>query len=95
MKNAHLRRCLHSFPCLARDRLVAFRSIVRGSFLRISGALHLFVFDQPAGQVFYIGGLKDGESFLSIGAEESGGGPLRSIQARAIKARLAFSAASA
>jgi len=64
MKNAHLRRYLHSFLCLARDRLVASRSSLRGSLLVISGALHLDFFDQPAGQVFYISGLKDGESFL-------------------------------
>jgi hypothetical protein len=56
--------------------------------------LHLLVFDQPAEQVFYISGLIDGESFLSRGVEESGGEPLRSIQAQAIEARLAFSAVS-
>jgi hypothetical protein len=64
------------------------------SLLVISGALHLDFFDQPAGQVFYISGLKDGESFLSRGVEESGGGLLRSIRGRAIMARQAFSAAS-
>jgi hypothetical protein len=64
------------------------------SLLGISGALHLLVFDQPAEQVLYISGLKDGESFLSRGVEESGGGPLRSIRGQAIMARQAFSAAS-
>jgi len=86
MKNAHLRRYLHS-SSLRRTSMYA-------SLLRISGALHLFVFDQPAGQVFYISGLIDGESFLSRGVEESGGEPLRSIQAQAIMARQVFSAAS-
>jgi hypothetical protein len=64
------------------------------SLLGISGALHLLVFDQPAEQVFYISGLKNGESLLSRGVEKSGGGLLKSIQAQAIMARQAFSAAS-
>jgi len=45
MKNAHLRRFPH--PSSLR------RTSVYASFLGISGALHLGVFDQPAYQVVF------------------------------------------
>jgi len=46
MKNAHLRRYLHSSSLQ--------RTSVYASLLGISGALHLGVFDQPAWQVLFI-----------------------------------------
>ncbi len=45
LKNAHLRRCTHP-SSLRRTRKYA-------SFLRISGALHLGIFEQPAKDEFF------------------------------------------
>jgi len=62
LKNAHLRRYPHPFPCLARDRLIAAYFYVRliprdlSALAQtphplggspVSGALHLRVFEQP------------------------------------------------
>jgi hypothetical protein len=55
MKNAHLRRFPH--PSSLR------RTSVYASFLGISGALHLGVFDQPAYQVVFRGFGALGPSF--------------------------------
>jgi hypothetical protein len=59
LKNAHLLRYPHSFPCPARDRLVASRSSLRGSLFGISGALHLAVIEQPEPQVLFTNLLED------------------------------------
>jgi hypothetical protein len=45
MKNTHLRRC--PYPSSLR------RTSMYASFLRISGALHLGIFDQPSGFGFF------------------------------------------
>ena len=49
MKNAHKSRVTRDFPCPAVDRQVFVAAAYNkyASFLRISGALHLGVFDQP------------------------------------------------
>jgi hypothetical protein len=57
MKNAHLRRYLHS-SSLRRTSMYA-------SLLGISGALHLGVFDQPAWQVLFSNLLEGQVNFLA------------------------------
>jgi len=51
LKNVHLLRFPHPSPCQARGRLIA-AYIQYASFLRISGALHLGIFEQPAEMTF-------------------------------------------
>jgi hypothetical protein len=57
MKNAHLRRYLHS-SSLRRTSMYA-------SLLGISGALHLGVFDQPAWQVLFSNLLEGQVNFVA------------------------------
>jgi hypothetical protein len=57
LKNAHLRR----FPLPSSLR----RTLKYASLLRISGALHLCIFDQPAENNFFNNLLLDGSHFIA------------------------------
>jgi hypothetical protein len=61
LKNAHLRRC--PYPSSLR------RTTKYASFLRVSGALHLGIFEQPAKNDFFgkLLGIKEPDEVIESG----------------------------